>query len=164
MFAADTTETLAVCALVWRAADRQIFEKDFLQAEGADRYLDTVEVPAHRGLITDRNGSPLAVSTPVDSVVANPRVLRLDAEGHQEWSRTFGRTGDHAAAALHAAPDGTLHAAAVSAFFDNHASDLWMFVSSRIGSAPKPSAGVSGVAPMSGTVCTTSNRQRLGGS
>lgn len=71
---------LAAMALVWRAADRQIFEKDFLQAEGADRYLDTVEVPAHRGVITDRNGAPLAVSTPVDSVVANPRVLRLDAE------------------------------------------------------------------------------------
>lgn len=71
---------LATCALVWRAADRQIFEKDFLQAEGADRYLDNVEVPAHRGLITDRNGAPLAVSTPVDSVAANPRVLRLDAD------------------------------------------------------------------------------------
>jgi len=85
---------LAVCALVWRAADRQIFEKDFLQAEGADRYLDTVEVPAHRGLITDRNGAPLAVSTPVDSVVANPRVLRLDADSLRPLAKALGMGQD----------------------------------------------------------------------
>lgn len=81
---------LAACALVWRAVDQQIFEKDFLQAEGADRYLDTVEVPAHRGLITDRNGAPLAVSTPVDSVVANPRVLRLDADSLRPLAKALG--------------------------------------------------------------------------
>lgn len=85
---------LAVCALVWRAADRQIFEKDFLQSEGADRYLDTVEVPAHRGLITDRNGAVLAVSTPVDSVGANPRVLRLDAESLRPLAKALGMGQD----------------------------------------------------------------------
>lgn len=80
---------LAASALVLRAVDRQILEKDFLQAEGADRYLDTVDVPAHRGLITDRNGTPLAVSTPVDSVVANPRVLRLDAESLRPLAKSL---------------------------------------------------------------------------
>lgn len=69
---------IAVLALVWRAVDQQILEKDFLQSEGADRYLATVEVPAHRGLITDRRGDVLALSTPVNSVAANPRVLQLD--------------------------------------------------------------------------------------
>ena len=70
---------LAVCALVWRAIDQQILEKDFLQSEGADRYLDRVEMVGHRGLITDRRGEVLALSTPVDSVAANPRVLRADS-------------------------------------------------------------------------------------
>jgi cell division protein FtsI (penicillin-binding protein 3) len=70
---------VAVAALVWRAVDQQILEKDFLQSEGADRYLAKVEMPAHRGLITDRRGDVLALSTPVDSVAANPRVLSLDA-------------------------------------------------------------------------------------
>lgn len=70
---------VAGLALVWRAVDQQILEKDFLQREGADRYLTQVEVPAHRGLITDRRGDVLALSTPVDSIAANPRVTRLDA-------------------------------------------------------------------------------------
>ncbi|MEZ5585724.1 MAG: penicillin-binding transpeptidase domain-containing protein [Sedimenticolaceae bacterium] len=70
----------AAASLVWRAVDQQILEKDFLQSEGADRYLDEVEVPAHRGLITDRRGDVLALSTPVDSIAANPRVLGTDIE------------------------------------------------------------------------------------
>ena len=69
---------LAAAALIWRAVDQQILEKDFLQSEGSDRYLDRVEVPAHRGLITDRRGDVLALSTPVVSVAANPRVLGTD--------------------------------------------------------------------------------------
>jgi cell division protein FtsI (penicillin-binding protein 3) len=71
---------LAGAALVWRAVDQQILEKDFLQSEGADRYLAQVEVPAHRGLITDRRGDVLALSTPVDSIAANPRVLGTGAQ------------------------------------------------------------------------------------
>ena len=71
---------VAAASLVWRAVDQQILEKDFLQSEGADRYLDEVEVPAHRGLITDRRGDVLALSTPVDSIAANPRVLGTDIE------------------------------------------------------------------------------------
>jgi cell division protein FtsI (penicillin-binding protein 3) len=74
-----TVFALAASALVWRAVDQQILEKDFLQSEGADRYLDRVDMEAHRGLITDRRGDVLALSTPVDSVAANPRVLRADS-------------------------------------------------------------------------------------
>lgn len=66
---------LLAVAVTWRAVDQQIFERDFLQAEGADRYLDTVEIPVHRGVITDRHGELLAVSTPVESVGARPAVL-----------------------------------------------------------------------------------------
>ena len=75
-----TLFAIAACAVMWRAVDRQIMEKDFLQSEGADRYLARVEVPAHRGLITDRRGDVLALSTPVDSIAANPRVLGAEAQ------------------------------------------------------------------------------------
>ncbi len=81
---------LAAGALVARAVDRQIFEKDFLQSEGADRYLDEVVVAAHRGAITDRNGVVLAMSAPVDSIGANPRLLRPDSEGLAGLARALG--------------------------------------------------------------------------
>ncbi len=66
---------LCAMALVVRAVDRQIFETDFLQNEGQRRHLRVVEISAHRGMITDRRGEPIAISTPVDSIWANPRVL-----------------------------------------------------------------------------------------
>lgn len=69
---------LAGVVLMWRAVDQQILEKDFLQSAGAHRYLTEVKVPAHRGLITDRRGEVLAMSTPVLSVSVNPRVIGSD--------------------------------------------------------------------------------------
>nr|VFJ91455.1 MAG: cell division protein FtsI (penicillin-binding protein 3) [Candidatus Kentron sp. H]VFJ91922.1 MAG: cell division protein FtsI (penicillin-binding protein 3) [Candidatus Kentron sp. H]VFJ99768.1 MAG: cell division protein FtsI (penicillin-binding protein 3) [Candidatus Kentron sp. H] len=64
-----------VFALVWRIGDLQLRHKEFLQTEGQARYLRVVKSPAHRGMILDRNGEPLAVSTPVESVWINPQVL-----------------------------------------------------------------------------------------
>ena len=58
--------------LLFRALDLHIFSKDFLQEEGAARHLRTVTLSAHRGVISDRHGEPLAISTPVDSVWVNP--------------------------------------------------------------------------------------------
>ena len=49
--------------LMWRAVDLQVLNRDFLQGHGDARALRTVEIPAHRGMITDRNGEPLAIST-----------------------------------------------------------------------------------------------------
>ena len=61
--------------LLWRAVDLQHTDRDFLKGQGEARQLRVVTIPAHRGKILDRNGEPLAVSTPVDSVWANPREL-----------------------------------------------------------------------------------------
>jgi cell division protein FtsI (penicillin-binding protein 3) len=66
---------LATAALLWRAVDLHVLNRDFLQQQGDARALRVVPVPAHRGVITDRQGEPLAISTPVDSVWANPREL-----------------------------------------------------------------------------------------
>ena len=48
----------------------------FLKEQGALRTVRTAEIPVYRGLITDRNGTPLAVSSPVVSLWANPQMLR----------------------------------------------------------------------------------------
>ncbi len=58
--------------MLWRAVDLHVLNKDFLQSQGNARYMRTMPVAAHRGVITDRHGEPLAVSTPVDSVWINP--------------------------------------------------------------------------------------------
>ncbi len=65
--------------LVWRAVDLHVFDKEFLQEHGDARALRVVQIPAHRGMITDRKGEPLAVSTPVHSIWATPRKV-LDSE------------------------------------------------------------------------------------
>ena len=48
---------------------------EFLQGQGAMRSVRTAEIPAYRGVISDRRGEPLAVSTPVISIWANPKIL-----------------------------------------------------------------------------------------
>src|SRR3989338_1078243 len=49
-----------------------IFNRAFLQGQGDMRALRVLEVPANRGMILDRNGSPLAISTPVSSIWVDP--------------------------------------------------------------------------------------------
>lgn len=71
---------LAVGLLVWRAVYLQVFNRDFLQSEGDARHLRVVSIPAHRGMIMDRNGEPLAISTPVDSIWAVPEELAAQRE------------------------------------------------------------------------------------
>jgi cell division protein FtsI (penicillin-binding protein 3) len=65
----------AASALVARAVHLQVFNKDFLNHQADSRHLRTEKISAHRGSITDRHGEPLAISTPVDSVWANPKEL-----------------------------------------------------------------------------------------
>jgi cell division protein FtsI (penicillin-binding protein 3) len=66
---------LAAVALVWRAVCLQVLETEFLQSQADARHLRVVSLPAHRGKILDRNGEPLAISTPVESVWVNPQAL-----------------------------------------------------------------------------------------
>ena len=67
------------CMLVWRTLHLQVLDADrgreFLQGQGNARTIRTEQIPAHRGMITDRNGEPLAVSTPVASIWADPKEL-----------------------------------------------------------------------------------------
>ena len=65
--------------LVARVLSLQIIDTErgyeFLQDQGAMRSVRTAEIPAYRGVITDRRGEPLAVSTPVISIWADPSIL-----------------------------------------------------------------------------------------
>jgi cell division protein FtsI (penicillin-binding protein 3) len=72
--------TLLAISLVARAVHLQVLNTEFLNHQADTRHLRTEIITAHRGTITDRNGEPLAISTPVDSVWANPKELAL-AEG-----------------------------------------------------------------------------------
>ena len=70
-----TCMALAAVALVWRAVCLQVLDTEFLQSQADARHLRVVSLPAHRGKIQDRNGEPLAISTPVESVWVNPQAL-----------------------------------------------------------------------------------------
>lgn len=78
-FVACTFAVVAV-GLVWRAVDLQLVDREFLQSQGNERFMRVSSIAAHRGTVTDRFGEPLAVSTPVDTIWANPRELALSAE------------------------------------------------------------------------------------
>ena len=65
--------------LVFRLIQLQVvtsqYGADFLKRQGDLRVVRSAEIPAYRGLISDRRGSPLAVSTPVVTLWANPQQL-----------------------------------------------------------------------------------------
>ncbi len=63
---------VCVGAIVWKTSSLHIRDRDFLQGQGDARTIRTVPLVANRGLITDRNGEPLAVSTPVKSIWVDP--------------------------------------------------------------------------------------------
>ncbi len=66
---------LGAVGLVARAVELQLLDHGFLASQGDARSMRVAKIAAHRGAITDRNGEPLAVSTPVDSVWVNPQEL-----------------------------------------------------------------------------------------
>ena len=71
---------LCVLVIIWKVANLHITERDFLQDQGDRRTIRTVPLVANRGLITDRNGEPLAVSTPVQSIWVDPSKISDDPE------------------------------------------------------------------------------------
>jgi cell division protein FtsI (penicillin-binding protein 3) len=64
-----------VATVVGRLLYLQIESQDFLQDQGDRRVVRIESIPAYRGLIQDRNGEPLAVSTPVKTLWVNPQEL-----------------------------------------------------------------------------------------
>ena len=70
-------------ALIGRAAYLQGFHRDFLQNQGEARYSRVLKLQANRGMILDRNGEPLAISTPVQSIWASPSEMEVPLSKQQ---------------------------------------------------------------------------------
>ncbi len=80
--------------LFGRGVYLQGIHNDFLQQEGDARYSRVIEVNAHRGMISDRNGVPLAVSTPVESVWASPPDVEADNQQIKKLAQIMGMKVD----------------------------------------------------------------------
>ncbi len=86
--------------LAVRAIYLQAWQTEFLNLQGEKRVNRVVPITAHRGMILDRRGEPLAISTPVESLWVNPRAAEasdaqiraladLLGEDHTVLARTF---------------------------------------------------------------------------
>ena len=82
---------LMVGAIAWRIVELQVVDRDFLIGEGNARSLRHIPIPAHRGLITDRNGEPLAVSTPVTTLWANAKELQVAKDKWPQLAAALGQ-------------------------------------------------------------------------
>lgn len=79
-----------LAGLLGRGVYLQGIHDDFLQKKGDARYSRVIEVSAHRGMITDRNGEPLAVSTPVESVWVSPPDVEADRHQVKKLAKILG--------------------------------------------------------------------------
>ena len=81
---------LVAASLVARAVHLQVLRTDFLTQEADSRHLRDEKISAHRGTITDRNGEPLAISTPVDSIWVNPKQFAPAIDSVPRLARALG--------------------------------------------------------------------------
>lgn len=77
-------------ALSARIVYLQVLDKEFLNKQANARIIRTEKISSHRGMISDRNGRPLAISTPVISVWADPKALIVDQDRWQELAKKLG--------------------------------------------------------------------------
>ncbi|HEX6570988.1 MAG TPA: penicillin-binding transpeptidase domain-containing protein [Steroidobacteraceae bacterium] len=83
--------TLGGLALIARAIYLQVIHEEFLVKQGDARILRDVKLSANRGMVLDRNGEPLAVSTPVDTVWADPRKLSNHPQDYARLAKALDR-------------------------------------------------------------------------
>jgi cell division protein FtsI (penicillin-binding protein 3) len=86
-----TLVLVGLVLLAGRIVDLHVFDRPFLQGQGDARTLRTDTIPAHRGMITDRHGEPLAISTPVVTLWANPQDLPVDDIQRLMLARALGQ-------------------------------------------------------------------------
>ncbi|HWP13655.1 MAG TPA: penicillin-binding protein 2 [Ramlibacter sp.] len=78
--------------LAGRAAWVQVFANDFFQKQGQVRFARTLELPANRGRILDRNGLLLATSVPAPSIWAIPEDIERDRAKLAQLAKLLGMT------------------------------------------------------------------------
>ena len=77
-------------------------QKDFLQTQGENRSNRFETVAAHRGIIFDRNGEPLAISTPVFTLVADPAIANWNEEQTRRVADEIGLSVSYLREEMHA--------------------------------------------------------------
>ena len=78
---------LGFVGLAARAAYIQVIANEFFQKQGEVRFARTLELPANRGRILDRNGLILASSIPAPSIWAIPEDVERDEASLQQLAR-----------------------------------------------------------------------------
>ncbi len=68
----------AMTILVAKAVYLSLFDNQHLKKWAAVQHITDVPLSAYRGMITDRHGDPLAISTPVKTVVINPQLIKAE--------------------------------------------------------------------------------------
>jgi cell division protein FtsI (penicillin-binding protein 3) len=79
-----------LCGLFARAVNLQIHQRHRLQGMAQDQYLRDLEIPARRGDIFDRRGTPLAQSVDVDSIWVDPSMIENTKETSKKVSAILG--------------------------------------------------------------------------
>ena len=105
--------TAALVAFGIHAANLQAEQGPQLLAAAEDQMTRCIRIPALRGAITDRHGTPLAYSTVdapdgLDQVVAVPAILRSQPDDVARVAELIGRPADSVQADLDAVPANTL--------------------------------------------------------
>ncbi|MES2355792.1 MAG: penicillin-binding protein 2 [Pseudomonadota bacterium] len=78
---------LAFVTLAVRAMYLQGLRNDFLQQKGEARYGRVIELSANRGMVADRHGEPLAISTPVESIWVSPDDVQISSPQVRELAK-----------------------------------------------------------------------------
>ena len=76
--------------LAVRAVHIQVIENDFFQQKGAVRFARTIDLPANRGRVLDRNGLILASSVPAPSIWAVPEDVERDPVRLKQLAQLLG--------------------------------------------------------------------------
>jgi len=81
---------LVMAGISWRLVDLQVVDNEFLRQQGDVRTIRVESIDAHRGVVADRHGEPLAVSTPVQTLWANPSETDPEDPGLAALARVIG--------------------------------------------------------------------------
>lgn len=92
-------------ALLARAFNLQVVDQAFYRKQGDARFVREIPIATSRGMITDRNGEPLAISSPVESIWGNPKELLKSPERLPQLARVLGMSQDELASRLSARAD-----------------------------------------------------------
>ncbi len=76
--------------LIARAVYLQTIQDEFLQQKGEARSNRVIGISAHRGMVMDRHGEPLAISTPVEAVWAIPQEVEVTAQQVKQLAQIMG--------------------------------------------------------------------------